>query len=255
MRQIALGPSCNNACIFCAQGEMRAREADGALVEARILEEIGRVDAGEVIALVGGEPTLAEGLTGWIRAADARGARRIIVQTNGRRLAYRAYARALREASSRLTLDVSLHGATEAMHEYHTATAGSFRQTLMGLRHARAEGIETAVTTVVTRSNYRHLVEIVALARSAGAGAVHFAIAERYGSAARDAARVLPPIELTRPYLARAVAEADRLGLGWLVGDKASAAEVRARFAGLGEVEAEAEPRGLRQGIAWELRA
>jgi MoaA/NifB/PqqE/SkfB family radical SAM enzyme len=233
MRAIALGTPCNNACIFCAQGELRANESG----PRPVAQDIARIEPGEIVAFQGGEPTLFEELVGWIREAEARGARRILVQTNGRRLAYRAYARALREASSRLALDVSLHGATEPMHDYHTQTPGSFRQTVIGLRNARAEGIEAGVTAVITRSNYRHLAEIVALARGAGASAVHFAQAARHGSAARASDRVLPPAELVRPYLGRAVAEAERLGVAWLAGDRASAPIVRERFAGLGEVE------------------
>jgi MoaA/NifB/PqqE/SkfB family radical SAM enzyme len=233
MRAISLGTLCNNACIFCAQGDLRANESG----PRPVAEEIARIVQGEIVAFQGGEPTLFEELVGWIRDADARGARRIIVQTNGRRLAYRAYARALRDASLRLVLDVSLHGATEPMHDYHTQTPGSFRQTVIGVRHARAEGIEVGVTAVITRSNYRHLLEIVSLARGAGATAVHLAGAERQGSAARASDRVLPPSELVRPHWARAVAEAERLGVAWLAGNKASSPEVRERFAGLGEVE------------------
>ncbi len=237
MRAIALGTLCNNACIFCAQGELRANEAG----PRPVAEQIARIAPGEIVAFQGGEPTLFEELVGWIREADARGAGRILVQTNGRRLAYRAYARALREASSRLSLDVSLHGATEPMHDYHTQTPGSFKQTVIGLRNARAEGIEVGVTTVITRSNYRHLAEIVLLARGAGgASAVHFAQAAPHGSAARARDRVLPPAELTRPYLGRALAEAERLGVAWLAGERASAPAVRERFAGTGEVEPEA---------------
>lgn len=200
-------------------------------------ELVAHVEAGEIVAFVGGEPTLREELLDAVRGADARGARKILLQTNGRRLAYRSYARALREASSRLVLDVSLHGSTEPMHDYHTDTPGSFRQTALGLRHARAEGIDAGVTTVITRSNYRHLVEIVQLVRGLGARAIHLAMAEHLGKAARAADRVLPPPELVRPYLVRAIAEAERLGLGWLAGDRASSAEVRERFAGIGEVE------------------
>ncbi|MDI1448937.1 radical SAM protein [Polyangium sp. 6x1] len=236
---LSLGSTCNNACVFCAQGEPRAsreREAEGMDLATRL-----RVEPGDVVFVQGGEPTLAEDLPALVRALDARGARRIVVQTNGRRLAYRAYARALREASSKLSLDVSLHGATEAMHDYHTQTPGSFKQTAIGVRHARAEGIEVATTTVITRSNYRHLVEIVQLSRALGARAAHFARASRFGRAARAADRILAPGELVRPQLTRALAEASRLGMGWLAGEKASHAEVRDLFAGLGDVEI-AEP-------------
>lgn len=230
-----LGWTCNNACVFCAQGERSTsheREAEGMDLAARL-----RVEPGDVVLVQGGEPTLTDDLPAVIRALDERGARRIVVQTNGRRLAYRAYARALREASSKLSLDVSLHGSTEPMHDYHTQTPGSFKQTALGVRHARAEGIEVGTTTVITRSNYRHLAEIVQLSRALGARAVHLARASRVGRAARAVDRIVAPEELVRPQLTRALAEASRLGMGWLAGERANHAEVRDLFAGLGEVE------------------
>jgi MoaA/NifB/PqqE/SkfB family radical SAM enzyme len=234
MRTVALGFACNNACIFCAQGELRTLGGAEATPAAELVDAI---TPGETVAFVGGEPTLSDRLLDFIRLAEARGAGRILVQTNGRRLAYRAYAHALREASARLSLDVSLHGSTARMHDYHTSVAGSFGQTVLGLRHARAEGIGTAVTTVITRSNFRHLVEIVGVSHSSGALAVHFRPAEHLGRAACAPDRVLPPMDMVMPHLSRALAEADRLGMGFWVGGKLSRPDVRALFAGLGEVE------------------
>ncbi len=232
MRTITLGFACNNACVFCAQGELgRGYRPDGAAV-ARALEA---VVAGETVVLLGGEPTLFADLPLWIRAADARGAARVVVQTNGRRLAYRAFTQALRAASARLALDVSLHGSTAPMHDWHTGTAGSFAQTVRGLRNARAERIPAGVTVVVTRSNYRHLTEIARVAHAAGAVAVHFAAVQPFGRALRDHARVAPAADLTLPHLQRAAAEAHGLGMRAQIGDATGATEDL--FGGIGEVE------------------
>jgi MoaA/NifB/PqqE/SkfB family radical SAM enzyme len=233
MRLIALGAACNNACVFCAQGDMRAL----AFAPPDVAPQIAAILPGEVVAFAGGEPTRWDDLPAWIRAAEAREPSRILVQTNGRRLAYRAFARALRQASPRLGLDMSLHGSTAPMHDYHTGAPGSFEQTVLGLRHARAERIPAGVTTVVTRSNFRHLLEIVRLAHAAGASAVHFARAEAFGRAAAHRDRVIPAPAMVLPFLRRAEAEAERLGLGVLGGERASAPEVAAQFVGLGAVE------------------
>lgn len=231
MRAIALGLTCNNACIFCAQGDLSTQRP------GRPQVRIETIEPNDVVAFVGGEPTLDEELPTLVRGAHTRGARRIIVQTNGRRFAYRAYSRVMHEASDKLGLDVSLHGSTSAMHDYHTQTAGSFQQTVIGVRHARAEGIDVGVTTVVTRSNYRHLVDIVHLVRGLGAKAIQFVLAERFGRAAKAADRIVAPLELVEPFLKRAVREAARFELGWVVGDRSSSPIVREGFAGLGEVQ------------------
>lgn len=231
MRVIALGLTCNNACIFCAQGDLSVHRSGQSDVQ------LDDVAADDVVAFVGGEPTLDERLPEFVKSANARNVRRIVVQTNGRRFAYRTYARAMRECSDKLGLDVSLHGSTAPMHDYHTQTVGSFQQTAVGIRNASAEGIDVGVTTVVTRSNYRHLVDVVHLVRGLGAKAVKFVLAERFGRAERAADRIVAPVELVEPYLTRAIREAARCGLGWIVGDRVSDPMIRERFAGLGEVE------------------
>lgn len=233
---VAVGFACNNACIFCAQGDLRA-----APPESDPAARIAGVTPGEHVALMGGEPTVFEELPAWIRAAHDRGATRVVLQTNGRRLAYRGYADALRTASPRLTLDVSLHGSTAPMHDYHTSAPGSFAQTVKGLANARAAGLPFAVTTVVTRSNFRHLTEIVRLAGALGARAIQLSVAAPHGRAARAADRVVPALELAAPHIARALAEAASMGLGWRASERASDASVSAWFAGLGPVE-EAPP-------------
>jgi pyruvate-formate lyase-activating enzyme len=247
MRLVALGYSCNNACIFCAQGELRASDtAQDRELRSRILgAAIAAITPGEAVAFVGGEPTIHEDLPAWIAAAHARDAARIVVQTNGRRLAYRAYTRELAAASERLTLDVALHGSTAPMHDYHTSVPGSFQQTVQGLRHARAEGLPAGVTTVITRSNFRHLGEIVRVARACGAAAVHLTIAAPRGRASRDADRVIPAFAMVKPHLDAAIAEAQRLGLSVRCdapGALESAGPARGEpsavlFAGIGEVE------------------
>lgn len=231
MRSITVGFACNNACVFCAQGDLRARAAPIDVAAA-----ITAIEPGDLVCFQGGEPTLLDDLPAWIRAADARGAARVIVQTNGRRLSYKAYARALREASTKLALDVSLPGSTAPMHEYHTSVEGSFAQTVQGLRNARAERIPAGTTTVVTRANFRHLTEIARISHAAGAVAVHFAEARPAGRALRDRARVIPAAEMVAPYLTRAVAEATRLGLAVRAGDRVSGAAAEI-FAGIGAVE------------------
>jgi len=242
VRAISLGFACNNACVFCAQGALRVTEpragveaVEQALVEAR---------PGESVALVGGEPTLFEELPRWIEALGARGVASIVVQTNGRRLAYRAYAARLAATSRALRLDVSLPGSTAPMHDWHTAVAGSFSQTIAGMRSARAVGIPFGVTIVATRANYRHLSEIVRVAHAVGAAAVHLRPVADVGRAAQGP--VAAPPALLAPHLARALGEARRLGLSAFEG-----AGPVAGFAGLGIVEPHPARVGAESPAEW----
>ena len=239
MRLIPVGFLCNNACVFCAQGSLRVGDPgpQDARVRALLDSALGPRERDRAVAFVGGEPTLHEGLAGWVAEARRLKARWSLVQTNGRRLAYAGYAASL-AASGLHALDVSLHGTTAAMHDYHTGVEGSCAQTLLGLRRAREAGLRVGVTTVVTRSNFRHLSEVVGLAAAHGAAAVHLDLAVARGKALAAWARVVPAPELVTEHLAAAVRAARAAGLDVLVGGRSTSSGARRLFAGLGETEA-----------------
>lgn len=232
MQLVRLGYSCNNACAFCAQGNLRSTEPPTSDDEIR--SRLTSV-SDQVVAFVGGEPTLYDSLFDWIREAKRAGARSVLVQTNGRRLAYATYATALAEAGTD-AVDVSLHGSSAAMHEYHTAVPGSFAQTLTGMAHAREAGIRVGATVVITRSNFRHLTDITRVAHSRGATAIHFTLVAPYGRANLARMRLVPPTDLVRPHLLGALRLARSLGMETLAHRQASSEAVRERFAGLGDV-------------------
>lgn len=143
------------------------------------------------VVFAGGEPTLAPDLPDRVRAAVSAGARRVLVQTNGRRLAYAGYLDQL-VAAGVTHLDVSLHGPIPAVHDYHTAVDGSFLQTVKGLQNAVHSRASVGVTTVVTRSNFRHLPAMADLLRRLGVRAWHLSAARPTGAASDDAAALVP---------------------------------------------------------------
>jgi hypothetical protein len=123
------------------------------------------------------------------------------------------------------------------MHEYHTGVPGSFAQTTAGLLRASEAGLGVGVTTVVTRSNFRHMEELTRLAHRCGASAIQYLPAVPLGSAAEAWERVVPERDLMLPYLASAVRAALALGLDVLAPGLASGPGLEALFAGLGETE------------------
>lgn len=230
MRVVSTGFSCNNACAFCAQGELRS----GASAHDPAAS-VARVEAGDVVAFVGGEPTLFDALPEWIAECDRRGAARVVVQTNGRRLAYPAWTERLAKASKRLELEVSLHGSTAAMHDYHTQVEGSFAQTVRGLAAARGAGLPARIVTVVTRSSFRHVADIVRLGHALGARALLLTEVVPAGRARSARDRLVPAPEMVEPFVRAAQVEAARLGLELFT-------SARPPFVGIGEIEAEPAP-------------
>ncbi|MFO0550517.1 MAG: radical SAM protein [Polyangiaceae bacterium] len=200
MHRIFLGAACNNACITCPIG---AADREPPRRFEGVEELIVKATDDEAIAFTGGEPTLAPELPKWIALARERGAPRIIVQTNARRLAYRAYLEELLAAGAgRLAIEATLFGSNAAMHDYHTAVEGSFKQTCTGIANAARARVQVGVQVVATRSNYRHLVEIARVVKALGATAARIVIASAEGRAA--APSVQPNPEMVEPHRALA---------------------------------------------------
>ncbi len=184
MKTVQLDLDCNNRCVFCAQEGLR--QAGFVSSREAIEQELSHGCEGEVVAFVGGEPTLCEDLGELASLAKKLGAQRVLVPTNGRALARAGVAAALRESGVD-RVDVSIHGSTAPMHDYHTRCPGSFGETVRGIRRAKSARLGVAMTTVVTRSNFRHLAEIVRVAHTLGATRARFLPASR--SAGRWLAR------------------------------------------------------------------
>ena len=187
--------ACNNRCVFCSQrglDQIPERAPDG---------------SADAVVFAGGEPTVAEDLPARIRAARADGVARILLQTNGRRLAYAAYLEELIEAG--LThLEISLHGADPTVHDYHTRIEGSFKQTARGVMLATRSPLTVAVTTVVTRSNFRHLAAIARLLRKLGVQAWMISAARPLGAAEDEHSSVPPRLGMLPDYLGAALRDA-----------------------------------------------
>lgn len=236
---VRVGLACNNRCVFCAQSGLSAIDEPDLLERA-----LAEVPSGSVVAFVGGEPTLRDDLASLVARADARAAS-IVVQTNGRRLAYRGYLDELLAASPRLSFEVALQGSTAPMHDYHTQVPGSFGQTVKGLANLRSARAPTSVTTVITRSSFRHLVDVVRLSASLGARAHALVPAAAVGRAAEHEARVVPAPELSRPHVERAIAEGRRLGLRVHAREASGPGE---GFVGVGEVAPVRDERLVERG-------
>jgi MoaA/NifB/PqqE/SkfB family radical SAM enzyme len=213
---VRTGYTCNSYCRFCNQGDARERLGDrpASDVESDILEAADR--GVKTLVLAGGEATLREEIHGWVRTARMAGMTNVVIQSNGRMLAYSEFTRELIDAGARV-FAIALHGATEACHDYHTRSPGSFRQTIKGIRRVRELGAKVIVNTVITRSNFRHLSEIVGLCHRLGVGTIRLIWPAEEGEALINAPRMIPNPDLVQPHLVEAKAFGTRLGRRVLV--------------------------------------
>jgi MoaA/NifB/PqqE/SkfB family radical SAM enzyme len=175
---------CNNSCRFCAIGDRDKRHGDLTRY-VELLKEYRRRGVG-ALDLDGGEPTLYPGFFALVSAAKKLGYGPITVTTNGRRLADRSFA-------SRFLLSgitdvlVSLHGHEAGVHERLTRRAGSFAETVEGLRHAlrlKPKRVSLGVNIVLTRENAPTASEFFEFVHGLGIEKVNVQLVTPFGLAA-----------------------------------------------------------------------
>jgi MoaA/NifB/PqqE/SkfB family radical SAM enzyme len=208
---VKVGFACNNRCVFCAQGDKRARTG---LLPAgelrRRLRELARPGRG--LVLTGGEPTMRRDLCGLVADARAMGFRPIQLQTNGRMLVYPGLVAALIAAGVE-EFSPSLHGPTAEVHDALTRAPASFEQTARGIANAVASGAAVVTNTVVVRGNLRHLAATVELLASLGVRRAQLALVHPVGTAAERFEEVVPRLRDAAGPMMEAIQAGRRLGV------------------------------------------
>lgn len=212
---LRLSLRCDNRCLFCAQAGLHGED----LSAAALAVALPALRAGhDELSFVGGEPTLSPLLAEALSRAKALGFGRLGLQSNGGNLGEAKVLPALVERGLS-DLHLTVLGAEPAVHDYHTGRAGSFEAVLKALQAARAHGLLTVVTTVLTRSNFRVLATLPPLLRARGVAGWSIAVPHARGRAEAAFDRLVPRLGLAVPFALHAIESARRLGLpAWLRG-------------------------------------
>ena len=163
---------CNLRCIHCRRIDV----ADELLPEdLSTAESKGLIDqivafCNPILILSGGEPLIRPDIFEIAEHAVAKGLR-VALATNGTLIDEPMAQRIVDVGIRRVA--VSLDGATAETHDTFRALPGSFAQALDGIRHLRALGMSVQVNTTVARHNIDELPQILDLARSLEADALH----------------------------------------------------------------------------------
>lgn len=157
---VNLGAECNQNCNFCL---IKGNEHKFPLMDIREVKRVIKdfLDAGgEEIMLTGGEPTLRRDLPEIVACAERhRSLQNIFVITNAVKLADKFYAKKIFEADKkhRLGFSVSLHSDDSATSEKITASKGTFKKTIEGMRNIVKSGRRMSVYHAITNDNFRYL--------------------------------------------------------------------------------------------------
>ncbi len=201
---LKVGWSCNNRCAFCVQGDKRDRFADRES-DALIAELEASRPGCDGVVLTGGEPTVRRDLPDLVAAARDLGYRTIQLQTNGRALCHRPLLERLVGAG--LTeVAPALHGPDPAVHDALVRAPGAFKQTVRGIRHARALGLPVVLNSVVVRRNVQHLPAMARLFVALDVASFQLAFVHALGTAGQHIDDVMPRLSDARPFLHAALA-------------------------------------------------
>jgi MoaA/NifB/PqqE/SkfB family radical SAM enzyme len=164
--EINLGYACNAKCPFCYyydsvitrtnENTLTTEQARAQLMKARKLGI-------EEIEFTGGEVTLRKDLPELITYAKKNlGFSVVCLITNGIRLSRRDYVQSLVAAGVDDIL-FSIHGHDAATHDELTKVPGSFAKILQAIAHAHEYGLRVRTNTVVCKTNFMHMTEIMQL--------------------------------------------------------------------------------------------
>ncbi len=157
---LRLGTTCNNGCRHCPLADVRSLGLpDRTTAQAMEALRAGRRAGCRAVVFLRGEATLRSDLVDLVRQARALGFEHVQLQTNGRRLAHPAYARALAAAGLE-TVEISLYGPEASVHDAVARVEGAFEQSVAGIRNALALGLEVIANVHITRANEECLDEL-----------------------------------------------------------------------------------------------
>jgi MoaA/NifB/PqqE/SkfB family radical SAM enzyme len=216
--ELALDYRCNLRCLGChacdGSGDRLAPGRAAALLREGF-------QAGARAAWIGGgEPTLRDDLLPLVRRARELGYEQVVVQTNGVRLSYPAYARALVEAGV-TDVRVNAKSARAEVHDALSAVPGTHALLVQGLENLAnlatlaTPGVRIAADVLLTCATAPHLDETVAF--FADRGVTRFALwllhaGDTEGGEA-EVAREVPRIADLVPALERAAKVAQDRGV------------------------------------------
>jgi len=203
--------SCNLACEHClvSSGPDGDRGLDSAALFA-LIDEAAELGV-ERFYFTGGEPLYRRDAFDLVERVTRLHERDLTVLTNGILFQGAVLERLRSQDRARLSLQVSLDGATAATND-PVRGKGSFERILAGIRNLVEAGFAPTISTVVTRQNVSQMKDMVRLVKDLGARNWHLLWIHKKGRWAELNGSFVPPPTLYAR-LREAGEEAERLGV------------------------------------------
>lgn len=199
---IKTGFLCNSNCRFCVQGDKKKALGNKSTSEIKKIIKDASTDC-EIIVLTGGEVTVRDDFLEIVHYASQLKFKTIQIQTNGRTFTNIDFCKDTINAGAN-EFALALHGHNPKLHEFLIQSRG-FQQTVYGIRNLKKMDQRILMNTVITKSNYRHLPDIVKLLVSLDVDQIQLAFVHALGSAAKNFDSIVPRKTLIMPYVTKSI--------------------------------------------------
>jgi len=210
---MALTFRCQNNCVHCYAGGPHETPELSTEQWKEVIDRLKQIGV-FILTFTGGEPTLREDLPELLLYAQNNGMVTGLV-TNGRRLKDKAYVEALEKAGLDF-VQVTLESHEPKIHDLMTATEGSWKETVNGIRNAAQTKIYVTTNTTLSKHNATEFLETIDFLRELGVAAFGCNSLIYSGKANAVSEEFVLPLEALNELLPKIRDKAHQLGLKFL---------------------------------------
>ena len=216
--ELRLSLACSHRCGFCGAVDDSVENLRKGVPD--VLATVGDWEEHDIwtVVVTGGEPTLHRDLPQLLSVVADRGYK-LELQTNGMKLADRAYTRHLKRSGLRTVL-ISLHSHDpENSDQQITRVEGAWQRTVDGIDAAVDAGLRVRLSHVIHSANYTQTREFFALVHRRWGRKVPIRLAFVIPVTARpgDIGPYVPALPDVIPHLKKALAFADEHGMRLII--------------------------------------
>jgi radical SAM protein with 4Fe4S-binding SPASM domain len=210
---LALTFKCQNDCVHCYAGGPHETSELSAEQWKQVIDRVHDIGV-FIVTFTGGEPTLREDLPELLLYAQNKGIVTGLI-TNGRRLKDKNYVERL-EKSGLDFVQVTLESHKPKIHDLMTASKGSWKETVAGIRNVVPTRIYTTTNTTLSKHNAADFLKTMDFIRELGVPAFGCNSLIYSGRAGAISEEFVLPLETLNELLPQIRDKARQLGLRFL---------------------------------------
>lgn len=192
-----LTKGCNLRCIHCRASATELSSPNDLSTQAArdIIDQIAEVSS-PILVLSGGEPLFRSDIFQLARYGTDKGLR-VALATNGTLVTKQVANKIVDSGVKRVA--ISLDGSDSLTHDTFRGIPGAFDAAIIGFRNLKDLGMSVQINTTIARHNAHQLPQVLELAKSIGADALHTFLLVPVGCGVDIATeQMVPPEEYER---------------------------------------------------------